>query len=82
MHDHLYSKLGLGSNCVDVGTPKFYDHKGDAKGTEKKLGLKKGGHAMDKHSKDCKKMAMGGVGKERLGQTMHGNVSKAKLGDE
>ena len=52
-----------------------------------KLGLKAGGLAchkeekMKRHTPESKtKMAMGGVGKERLDQVMKGKISKEKLG--
>ena len=68
MSEHFKSKLGLGSGAEDVTDTKFYGATSGEKAETKKLGLKEGGHAMDKHCKPKKKMAMGGVGKERLGQ--------------
>lgn len=64
--DHLMAKLGLSGKCTDTTQPTYSKGGEEAKKDMGKLGLKKGGHAKKKSS--ChKKMAMGGVAKERLG---------------
>ena len=75
MSEHLNSKLGLENCATDVTDVKYMGNTSDEKAERHKLALAKGGAV-------CKtKKAMGGVGKERLGQSMAGNVSRSKLGE-